>query len=72
MKPGETGDPIRYVATPQEQVILGPQLVHAPRIPTYEDMKDQMADRAFGEAMERQRKLWLAELRRGVYVDVRL
>ena len=31
-----------------------------------------MAERAFGEAMERQRALWLEELRRGVYIDVRL
>jgi hypothetical protein len=29
-------------------------------------------ERAFGDAMERQRKLWLEELKRGVYVDVRL
>ena len=31
-----------------------------------------MLDRAYGEQMERQRKLWLQELRRGLYIDVRL
>jgi hypothetical protein len=29
-------------------------------------------ERPFGEAIERQRKVWLDELRRGVYVDSRL
>jgi hypothetical protein len=29
-------------------------------------------DRAFGDALERQRKLWLEELNHGVYVDIRL
>jgi hypothetical protein len=43
-----------------------------PKIPPYEMVKDQMMERAFGDATERQRKLWLTELRRGVYIDVRL
>ena len=41
-------------------------------VPRFEDVKEEMWERAFGEAMERQRKLWLQELRRGVYIDVRL
>jgi peptidyl-prolyl cis-trans isomerase SurA len=44
----------------------------APRVPQYDDTKDKMMERAFGEAMERQRKAWLDELRRGVYIDSRL
>jgi peptidyl-prolyl cis-trans isomerase SurA len=71
MKEKEIADPI-YYAAPQDPAMLVVQLVKSPRIPTYEEVKDQMTDRAFGEAMERQRKLWLQELRRGVYVDVRL
>ena len=31
-----------------------------------------MMERAFVEATDRQRKLWLQELRRGVYIDIRL
>ena len=46
--------------------------VHTAPIPSFEEMKDQMMDRAFGEGMEQQRKLWLADLRRAVFVDVRL
>ena len=43
-----------------------------PAVPPFDKVKDQMLERAFGEATERQRKLWLSELRRGVYIDVRL
>ena len=68
MKAGEVADPIKI----GEQAILVVQLAQAPKIPTFEQVKDQMTERAFGEAMERQRKQWLLELRRGVYIDVRL
>jgi peptidyl-prolyl cis-trans isomerase SurA len=46
--------------------------VAPPEPPQFDSVKDQMWERAYGEAMEHQRKLWLDELRRGVYVDVRL
>ncbi len=68
MKNGEIANPIRY----GNDAILVVQLVKESKLPTYDEVKDQMAERAYGEAMERQRKLWLLELRRGVYVDVRL
>jgi peptidyl-prolyl cis-trans isomerase SurA len=68
LKPGEVSDPIRI----GDQAVLLLQLQQAPKIPTFEQVKDQMTERAFGEAMERQRKQWLLELRRGVYIDVRL
>ena len=68
MKNGDVANPIRYGT----EAVLIVQLVKESKIPTYEEVKDQMAERAYGEAMERQRKLWLLELRRGVYVDVRL
>jgi len=68
IKEGETADPIRY----GNEAFLVVQLAKGPGIPAYEDVKGEMSQRATGEAIERQRKLWLQELRRGVYVDVRL
>lgn len=66
--PGEVEGPIAY----GQDVLLVVQLRERPDVPAFEKVKDQMLERAYGEAMERQRKLWLQELRRGVYVDVRL
>jgi peptidyl-prolyl cis-trans isomerase SurA len=68
LKDGEVSDPVRY----GNEAILVIKLVGQPQVPPFEKVKESMADRAFGEAMERQRKLWLGELRRGVYVDSRL
>ena len=72
LKEGETTDPIAYAPNGKLEALLVVQLHKAPKVPSFDELKDQMMDRAFGEAMERQRKLWLADLRRGVYVDVRL
>jgi len=73
LKKGETTDVIPYAPDGHNvDALLIVQVHTPPKVPTYDEMKDQMMDRAFGEAMERQRKLWLADLRRGVYVDVRL
>jgi peptidyl-prolyl cis-trans isomerase SurA len=73
LKQGETTDPIAYAPDGHNiEALLIVQLHTAPKVPTYEEMRDQMMDRAFAESMERQRKIWLADLRRGVYVDVRL
>jgi peptidyl-prolyl cis-trans isomerase SurA len=73
LKPGETANPIAFRDPMGNSAILVVQLAsEQPKIPAYEQVKDQMMERAFGEATERQRKLWLTELRRGVYIDVRL
>jgi peptidyl-prolyl cis-trans isomerase SurA len=72
LKPGELADPITFGASSVDEAILIVQLVSAPRVPQYDEVKESMMERAFGEAMDRQRKLWLDELRRGVYVDSRL
>lgn len=73
LKPGETGSPIAFRDPMGNSAILVVQLAsEQPKIPPYEMVKDQMMERAFGDATERQRKLWLSELRRGVYIDVRL
>jgi len=42
------------------------------RIPGYDEVKDEMMQQAAVEGVERARRQWLDELRRGVYVDVRL
>jgi hypothetical protein len=73
LKAGETSDPIAYAPDGHNiEATLIVQLHTAPKSPSWEEMRDQMMDRAYGEAIERQRKLWLADLRRGVYIDVRL
>lgn len=68
MKAGDTTDPINFSG----QASLIVQLVKPPRVPPYEEVKPQMMERAYGEVIDRQRKMWLQELRRGVYIDVRL
>ena len=68
LKEGETGDPIR-IGT---EAVLVVQMAAQPHIPPYEQIKDAMMERAFGEAMDRQRKVWLDELRHGVYLEVRM
>lgn len=73
LKPGETSDPLSFRDPAGNQALLVVQVASsAQSIPAYEQVREQMMDRAFVEATERQRKLWLQELRRGVYIDVRL
>ena len=73
LKPGATSDPIPFRDPMGNTALLVVQLASdKPTIPPFDKVKEQMMERAFGEATERQRKLWLTELRRGVYIDVRL
>jgi peptidyl-prolyl cis-trans isomerase SurA len=73
LKPGEVSAPIGFRDPGGNLAVLVVQLAQAqPKLPPYEQVKDQMMDRAYMEASERQRKQWLQELRRGVYIDVRL
>jgi len=73
LKPGETADPVEFRDPMGNSAVLVIQLAsQQPTIPPYDQVKDQMMERAFVEATDRQRKLWLSELRRGVYIDVRL
>lgn len=72
-KPGETSGPIVFRDPTGQTAVLVVQTSGAPgKVPPFEEVRDQMMERAFVDATERQRKLWLQELRRGVYVDVRL
>ncbi|MFO0666005.1 MAG: SurA N-terminal domain-containing protein [Polyangiaceae bacterium] len=67
MQPGQVTDPIRIGG----EAIVVVQLVSRSRVPTYEEAHDQLMNRAMNDAMERQRKAWIQDLRRGVYVDKR-
>ena len=68
LKEGETSDPVPYGS----EAILISQLAKGPHVPEYEEVKLLMRERAMGEVIERQRKLWLEDMRRGLYIDVRL
>jgi len=73
LQPGEVSSPIVFRDPNGQQAVLVVQLAaQQAKVSAYEQVKDQMMERAFVEATERQRKLWLQELRRGVYIDVRL
>lgn len=72
-KPGETSAPIVFKDPTGQQAVLVVQTVATQgKAPPFEQVQEQMMERAFVEATERQRKQWLQELRRGVYIDVRL
>jgi peptidyl-prolyl cis-trans isomerase SurA len=68
MKEGDVANPIRVGS----DAVLVVQLHKSSGAPPFEQVKPQMYERAYAEAMDRARKQWLQELRRGVYVDVRL
>jgi peptidyl-prolyl cis-trans isomerase SurA len=73
VKVGGTADPVTFKDPLGNQAVLVVQVAQKQAsLPAYDQVKDQMMERAFIEATERQRKLWLQELRRGVYIDVRL
>jgi peptidyl-prolyl cis-trans isomerase SurA len=72
LRPGELAEPLLYGDPNGVQSVLviqrGPELEATP----YELVKEQMMERAFAEATDRQRKQWLQELRRGVHIETRL
>lgn len=73
LKPGETSSPILFRDPQGQQAVLITQLSSQPfKIPPFDQVKEQMLEQSYIETTERQRKLWLQELRHGVYVDVRL
>ncbi len=72
-KPGETSAPIVFKdPTGQQAVLVVQSIASQGKAPPFDEVKEQMMERAYIEATERQRKQWLQELRRGVYIDVRL
>jgi peptidyl-prolyl cis-trans isomerase SurA len=72
LRPQEFSDPVIVGPSSADQAILICELVSSPKVPTFVEVKEQMMERAFGDALEHQRKLWLEELKHGVYVDIRL
>ena len=71
VKPGDVSD-----ATPvhvaNDYVIVIAMVMPQAKIPTFDDVKTEMTQRAMLEGLERARKQWLEELRHNVYVDIRL
>ena len=70
-KAGGVSDPIP-VNLGQEEAIVLVMPLGAARVPTYAEVKDDMMQKALIDGLERARKQWLADLRRNVYIDVRL
>jgi peptidyl-prolyl cis-trans isomerase SurA len=68
MKEGDISDPIRV----GDQVVIAFKLAKRERIPRFEEVKDQMEDQATEEAILHQRGLWIQELRRTIYLDIKL
>ena len=75
LKPGEvSSQPVFFTDPSGSSAYLVLQLAPgaAPTVPTFESVKEQMKERAYLEATERERKKWLDDIRKGVYVEVKL
>jgi peptidyl-prolyl cis-trans isomerase SurA len=73
LKPGDVSQPIQFRdPTGQAGILIAQSPKEPQKVPSFEQVKEEMLNQAFFEATERQRKLWLQELRRGLYIDVRL
>jgi parvulin-like peptidyl-prolyl isomerase len=71
MRPGSVSG-VLPVQIGQDQVLLILMPMGEASVPSFEDVKNDMMQRALLEGLDRARKQWLQELRRNVYVDVRL
>jgi parvulin-like peptidyl-prolyl isomerase len=71
LKPGEVSDPVP-LQIGQDTVIVILMPLGRARVPAFEEVKNEMMQRALLEGLERARKQWLQELRHNVYIDVRL
>ena len=68
MKEGDISNPINV----GNQVMIVFRLAKRERIPKYEDVREQMFDQATEEAILNQRAIWVKELRKAIYLDIRL
>ena len=68
---GTVSDPIA-VNTGQDEVIILVMPLGQGRVPAFDEVKSEMMQNALIEGLERARKQWLQDLRRNVYIDVRL
>jgi peptidyl-prolyl cis-trans isomerase SurA len=69
--PGTVSDPLP-VQVGQDEVLLIVMPMGATRPPAFEEVKNDMMQRALIDGLEHARKQWLQELRQKVYIDVRL
>ena len=68
MKEGDISDPIQI----GDKAVIAFKLAKRQAIPPFEQVREQMYDQATEEAILHQRELWVKELRRTVYLEVRL
>jgi peptidyl-prolyl cis-trans isomerase SurA len=71
MAPGAISDPVG-VTTGQEQALVILMPMGQTKTPSFDEVKSEMTQRALLEGLEHARKQWLQELRRNVYIDIRL
>lgn len=71
VKPGEVGDPLPMRAGADAVIIIAMPM-GAANVPAYEQVKNEMMQKAMFDGLERAKKQWLQELRQNVYIDVRL
>jgi peptidyl-prolyl cis-trans isomerase SurA len=71
VKPGDVSDPLPMRAGADAVVVIA-QPMGAANVPAYEQVKNEMMQKAMYDGLERARKQWLQELRQNVYIDVRL
>jgi hypothetical protein len=72
LKPGEIANPILFGAPTGTQSVVVVQRAPQSEVTLYEEVKEQMREKASADAMDRQRKQLLQELRRDVYIETRL
>jgi peptidyl-prolyl cis-trans isomerase SurA len=70
-KPGTVSNATRVHIGQDDVMVIAMPMPQA-RVPSYEEVKNEMMQRALLEGLERARKQWLEELRHNVYIDVRL
>lgn len=73
LKPGDTAEPILFKDPAGTQAYLVIQRAPGapPAVPAFDKVKDQMLERAYTEATDRERKQWLAELRKATFIEVK-
>jgi hypothetical protein len=72
LKPGEVAEPLLIHGPTGNDALLVIQLAPERPVIPFEDVKEQMRERAIAEATDLQRKQWLQELRRHAYIETRL
>jgi peptidyl-prolyl cis-trans isomerase SurA len=70
-KPGQVSDPVTVHVGAEDAIVLVRYPGEA-KVPPFDEVKSEMEQQALIEGLERARKQWLKELRRGAYIDVRL